>query len=371
MVNKLTEKKTIVHVIDDLGRGGAETLLVDLLRDLGNYYNIVLVTLMPNSEFDESSISCQFRYCLNYKSRLSSVAAVFKLRKIIKRHKPVLVRSQLLWGNIIARIACPKNIPLVFSVHITVSDGIYKFKKKGILYKWIEKIIYKPRHILIGVTRKVIEDYDKTIGIKGKSYVLHNYVNDAYFNNAVNYLFPGQNRLRLVAVGNPKKQKNYELLIRSFKLLKDKNVSCTIYGMGDYNLILEKEIEKYQLPIQLKGKAGNIYEQLKCHDAYIMCSLFEGFGIAVAEAMAVGLPLFLSDIEVLREVSHNNAIFFDPYNEEELAEKITLFIDNKYDAHSMSNLGKNIAKENYSKAAYLKKLLAIYDESLSNANYSN
>jgi glycosyltransferase involved in cell wall biosynthesis len=367
----MTEKKTIVHVIDDLGRGGAETLLVDLLKDLGDYYNIVLVTLTPALDFNDSEIKCQYRYCLNYKGRLSSLAAVIKLRKIIKKHNPVLVRSQLLWGNIIARVACPRNIPLVFSIHVTVSDGIYKFKKKGILYKWIEKIIYKPRHSLVGVSREVVVDYGKTIGIRGESYVLHNYVNNAFFSNAVNYVLPQEGRLRLVAVGNPKKQKNYELLIRAFNLLKDKNVTCAIYGMSEYNPVLQQEIDKYQLPIQLKGKAGNIYEKLKCFDAYIMCSLFEGFGIAVAEAMAVGLPLFLSDIEVLREVSHDNAIFFDPEDEKELAEKIKLFIENKYDSQSMSERGKNIAKENYSKAAYLKKLLAIYDECISNANDSN
>ena len=101
----MAEKKTIVHVIDDLSRGGAETLLVDLLRDLGNYYNIILVTLMPNTEFNESEINCQYRYCLNYKNRFSSLASVIKLRKIIKKHKPVnlillwLIYSFQLWFN--------------------------------------------------------------------------------------------------------------------------------------------------------------------------------------------------------------------------------------------------------------------------------
>ena len=52
-------KPVIVHVIDDLGRGGAETLLVDLLKDLGDHYDIVLVTLTNYSEFDESEIRCQ------------------------------------------------------------------------------------------------------------------------------------------------------------------------------------------------------------------------------------------------------------------------------------------------------------------------
>jgi len=37
----INDKPTNVHVIDDIGRGGAETLLVDLLKDLTKHYNIV------------------------------------------------------------------------------------------------------------------------------------------------------------------------------------------------------------------------------------------------------------------------------------------------------------------------------------------
>lgn len=358
----MTDKPTIVHVIDDLGRGGAETLLVDLLKDLGNSYNIVLVTLTDYSEFDEKDIRCRHRYSLNYKGKFSIPAVIRRLKNIIRKHNPVLVRSQLYWSTIITRLACPKHIPLVFSVHVTLSDGSFKFTRKGVILKWIEKLTYKKRHTLIGVTQEVIDDYKKTIGIKGNFYVLHNYANDAYNDNSVEYKFPGNEKLKMVAVGNPKKQKNYELLLRAFQLLDASSVSCDIYGSGaGYDALLQKDIDKYNLPVYLKGKSAKVYEQLKNYDVFIMCSIFEGFGIAVAEAMAVGLPVFLSDLKVLREVSQGNAIFFDPYDEKELAVKINEFRNGKYDVQAMSVNGKEIYRNNYSKKVYLEKLLKIYN----------
>lgn len=362
MEESRNDKQTIVHVIDDLGRGGAETLLVDLLKELQIRYNIILVTLTSYSEFDEKEITCQYRYSLGYNSKLKLPIAIYKLKKIIKKHKPVLVRSQLIWSTIIARMACPKKIPFVFSVHVTLSDGAFKFTKKGIILKWLEKLTYKSYQTMIGVTEQVVKDYNNAIGLKGKHYVLSNYVNDEYFINQVEYIFPQNGTLKIVAVGNPKKQKNYNLLLNAFKLLKGEQIVCDIYGKGYLNPHLQDEINEHSLPVSLKGKASDIACRLKEYDLYIMCSLFEGFGIAVAEAMAVGLPVLLSDLPVLREVSKLNAVFFNPKDEKELAQKILAFKEGKYDVLAMSKCGKAISKTHYSKEEYVKKLLAIYKD---------
>jgi glycosyltransferase involved in cell wall biosynthesis len=84
--------------------------------------------------------------------------------------------------------------------------------------------------------------------------------------------------------------------------------------------------------------------------------------------MAVGLPLLLTDLKVLREISHNNAVFFDSENAPELAERINDFKNGRYDAKQMSELGKKISRENYSKKAYLQRLLEIYQESINQAS---
>jgi glycosyltransferase involved in cell wall biosynthesis len=358
-------KPTIVHVIDNLCRGGAETLLVDLLKDLSQHYNIILVTLNEGSDFDEKEVKCQYRYSLGYTSKFKFVSAVRQLKKIIKRHQPVLVRSQLYWSTIISRVACPKDIPLVFSVHFTFSDAAFEIRRKGGIIKWIEKITYKKRHTFLAVTQMVADDYEKMIGFKGKSYVLHNYTNEAYFDNATNYVFEATRKLKLVAVGNPRKQKNYELLIDAFKQLNDPTVTCDIYGSGPHDSVLQQKIDDAQVPIVLKGKSSVVHTKLKEYDAFVMTSVSEGFGIAVVEAMAVGLPLLLTDLKVLREVTCGNAIFFDPHNQQELAGKIVDFRKGKYDAVAMSEKGKEISRRLYSKETYLQKILDIYKECIS------
>ena len=360
----MTDKPTIVHVIDDLNRGGAETLLVDLLKELSNHYNIVLVTLKKHTEFDAADVKCQYRYVLGYDYNVKFPLAVYRLRKIIRKHKPVLVRSQLYWITIIARLACPNNVPFVFSLHVTQSDEAFRHSPKGRLLKWMEEGTYKKRQVAIGVTQEVLDDYDKTIGIKGRQYVLNNYVNDAYFDHSKEYVSPHNGSLKMVAVGNLKTQKNYKVLLNAFKLLHNRGISCDIFGEGADRTMMQEDITRHNLPARLMGKSPKVYEQLNNYDAFIMCSIYEGFGISVAEAMATGLPLFLSDLRVLREISEGNAIFFDPYNEKDLAEKIERFSKGEYDAGNMARKGKEISQMNYSKKNYVQKLLKIYDEVL-------
>ena len=62
-------------------------------------------------------------------------------------------------------------------------------------------------------------------------------------------------------------------------------------------------------------------------EAYISASLFEGLGMPVVEAMYFNVPLILSDLDVFREVTNNQAIFFNPNSIEELSQ---ILIKNEY-----------------------------------------
>ena len=59
----MSSKKTILHIINYLGRGGAEVMLVKVLKELKEYNNIV-VTLNPENHFGEE-FKCDLYYCLN------------------------------------------------------------------------------------------------------------------------------------------------------------------------------------------------------------------------------------------------------------------------------------------------------------------
>lgn len=351
-------KPRIVHVIDSLTRGGAETLLVNLLPELAPHYDVVLVTLTPDSDFDPALVICKERHCLGYTGPASIPSCAWKLRRIIARHRPALVRSQLYVSSVVARLATPSRTPLVFSIHNPMSQDSYKANRLALP---LEKLTYNARHALISVSRDALDDFDRWVGIRGSSYILYNFINPRYFDvGRVRTAVAPQ--VRLVAVGMLKEQKNYRYLLEAFRVLRNDSVSLDIYGEGPLRESLQQEIDRQGINVALKGKRPDIHTVLQDYDLYVMSSRYEGFGIAPVEAMATGLPLLLSDLPVLREVSHGNALFFDPTDPRSFLRRLEEVRSGAVDLATLSERGMTLARSNYSREGYVRRLLSIYQD---------
>jgi glycosyltransferase involved in cell wall biosynthesis len=68
-------------------------------------------------------------------------------------------------------------------------------------------------------------------------------------------------------------------------------------------------------------------------------TLAEGFGLPVLEAMARGVPVACSDIEVLREVGGDSALFFDPRSESAIAAALLRLLDDREFAAHLAAAG--------------------------------
>jgi glycosyltransferase involved in cell wall biosynthesis len=66
---------------------------------------------------------------------------------------------------------------------------------------------------------------------------------------------------------------------------------------------------------------------LRTLDIFCFPSLWEGFGGALIEAMAVGLPIVASDIPPHREVIGDTGIFVTPGNPDELSRVLKMLIE--------------------------------------------
>jgi len=359
------QKQTIVIVINDLGKGGAEVLLVGILPELNKRYNVVLVTLIDTCDFPEEEIICSHRYILGLTNKLSVISAIFKMRRIIRRHNAALVSVHLVYSGLIARLACPSDIPLVYTVHAISSISF--FNDNPVL-RILEKLTTRSYHSIIAVSNEALKDYEQTIKKVKNEFVLANYVGDAFFRENSDIKKYGRiEKLRLVAVGNLRDDKNYSYLIEAMAQLKQYPITLDVYGKpyGDSLIHLQKEAAENQAAVVFKGKGDNIQEILPEYDLYVMATKHEGFGIAVAEAMAVGLPLLVSDLPILRSVTCNNAIFFDISNPTAFANRIKEIFNGVYDLKVLSVKGVELAKEHYTKKAYTEKLLKIYDKLVS------
>jgi glycosyltransferase involved in cell wall biosynthesis len=347
---------TIVHCIDSLALGGSELLLKETLPLLKNYNNIVCYLHPPENLMD--GFKDYPLYCLHFNSKLSFFSAAKKLTDIIKRHDVSAVHAHLFYSTLIARFACPKHIKLIFTVHSLLSKDAFEINSLSLL---AEKLTYSKKQTIIGVSQQVLADYDKWIGIQGKSFVLHNYVNEAFFKLSFEPQ-PLAGNLKLVAVGNLKRAKNYSTLLDAMALLKEYPITLDIYGTGDLEQELQSKITKNRLNVRLMGSATDVSKVLPCYHAYIMSSVYEGYGIAPMEAIAAGMPTLLSNLDVFKELVDDIPKYFDPQQAQSISDAIRYLYNNWDERRINAERGRSLVKKRASKEVYFNKLTAIYNE---------
>jgi L-malate glycosyltransferase len=111
------------------------------------------------------------------------------------------------------------------------------------------------------------------------------------------------------------------------------------------------------------GKRSDIPEILKSLDVYVHSSVNESLGIAVVEAMLAGLPVVVSDIGALLEVTEagQHAVVFRTRDAEDLAAKLIKLCGDPNLRSSLSVSGKDWAARQFSIEAHINKLLELYD----------
>ncbi|MBD0366684.1 MAG: glycosyltransferase family 4 protein [Flavisolibacter sp.] len=226
---------------------------------------------------------------------------------------------------------------------------------------WAEKFSLRPYHSLIGVSNCVINDYLQWVPFKGRTFVLYNFLPDIYFQQK-HKRNDKTDALRCVAVGNLKELKNYAFLLEAFKKLKSENISLDIYGTGELTESIQSSIAAYGLPVRLCGISDDTSITLPDYDLFIQASLHEGYGLAVMEAMAVGLPVMLSDIPAFREITNGSAYFFGLDSVTPFVEKIIELKRCPSARYKFITTSIEIAEKNASKDNYLNNLRRIYSE---------
>jgi L-malate glycosyltransferase len=359
------QKKTILHIIQNFGRGGAETAVVGVLKNLSEYNNIV-VTLDSLNEFGDE-LKYDKYYSLDLKSYYLFPFAIKKLKRIIKENDVDLVHSQLYWSTILARFACPRHIPLVTSIQASLSESV-EYKKKWI--GWLDKFSYNRRDsVILGVSQHTLDDYFDFLKLKRRSnYVLYNFVDTSVFLAAKQQVENSGDTFRLVSVGNLKEQKNHRFLLEAFLKLKNENISLDIYGGGgQLKIDYEKFIQDHQLPVRLMGKVTNLNKLLSGYQLFVMSSVYEGFSLAVLEGMVMEKPMLLSDIPTFREQCADTAIYFSLNSIDDFVNKLKQLRDNKEQLKQLAISGNKRALQNFTLDHHLAVLRKIYSEVLSKA----
>lgn len=108
--------------------------------------------------------------------------------------------------------------------------------------------------------------------------------------------FCGKRQRKIVSVGRLNFQKNYPLLIASFKrfLKTHADYILEIYGEGEEREKLQSIIGQ-ETRIKLVGFTNDLYNRINNAMAFIMTSDFEGVSNAMLEALSLGIPTIVTD----------------------------------------------------------------------------
>ena len=351
------KKELILHIIDSLTMGGAETQLKNAVNLLTDYRHLVLYLYPQDDLVKQFEGEVEF-ICLHHKGWSSVFSTVGKVKKIIAVNQPLLVHSHLFVSSVCARLATPKDLPLLITLHSTYSRDAFQKNRNSI---WAEKLTLKKRHTLIAVSNYVLQDYLAYIPFAGRKMVLYNFLPDQYFSQAPQNTQDFQRPLKCIAVGNLKEAKNYPYLLEIFSHLKDVPVKLDIFGGGALKKDLEEKIRNTGIAVNLCGKATDLLSVYKDYDLFIQASSHEGFGLSVIEGMASGLPLMLSDIPVFREITANKAHFFPLNNSSQAAEILKALVENREQREKYVHDNFTYCREQYAAATFRKNIISIYD----------
>lgn len=178
-------------------------------------------------------------------------------------------------------------------------------KRYVMLLLWYKLPVQRSCAVLViseGTKRELLEVAPEAVG---KIRVIHNAVSGefTYQRKDFDISWP-----RILQVGT-KANKNITRVAEAVH-----NLACTLVIIGELTPDQRSHLAKLSVDVEVHNRLtrDQIAEQYRAADIVVFASLYEGFGMPIIEAQAVGRPVVTSNIDPLREVAGSGACFVDP-----------------------------------------------------------
>lgn len=329
----------VLHLIESLGSGGAERLLYTNLKHLDSeLLENSVTTVFQKGEFWKEPIESLgvSVLSLNCSSIRNVGRGLIRFLGAVKRSKPDLIHTHLWTANIIGRIAGRiAGVPVISSIHNPEyePDAVVEAPRTNRFKIYFSRIVDRVTASFACDRMIAVSEYVKRSTVTHLVYpaekidVLYNpielsdLVEGTPRPDVAQELGMPQDSLILLNVGRLVPQKGFIYAVRAMPEIllsfpKARLISIGSHADSRWLLVVRDEIRKLELDdaVHLLGERRDVADFLRQSTIFIFPSLFEGLGIALAEAMAAGAACIASNTGPIPEFVENgvNGILVPP-----------------------------------------------------------
>jgi len=369
---------TILQIIETSGPGGAETVVLNIAKNLNpEKFKSLVVLHRPGWFFQhlqEQGVDAR----IIHSKQSWDISFITRLVKYCKQQKVDLIHSHLSGANLYSCLAgFILRIPVIATYHnelyMPTSTEKYVPIKNLIIRNLASRTVLvanymRDKYIKLGKfpDNRLVTIYNGiSLGLVNKDYNLAQLrqelgiaLNDPIIGNVANLRPP----------------KGHEYLIEAAAILCKQfpNTRFLLIGEGERKKRLKEKIIrqiaelKLQENVKLLGYRSDVRELLQLMDVFVLASTSEGLPLSVVEAHAASKPIVATNIGGLSEIVEDDKSGFlvEPKNPHILAEKLLTLIRNRTLREEMGNYGEMVVRSKFSIDTMINKYQELYGELL-------
>lgn len=313
------KQKKILYFLNDLDNGGKETFCLNVNKKIiDDNYKIDYFLTLGNKEYYKNEVEKLGGKVINIKNEntpffiLNFIKIFYLINNQIKKEKYDVIHIHQCKGVISILIAAYINRIKCICIHshsaFTPENDNRIIKIKIKLYSIIRnKIIKRLNPYRLGCSKEACKEmFGEKCFDNNKTKVIFNGISFEKFNkndlnvNEIRKKYNiDKNNINLINIGRFDEQKNQIFLLEIFNELKSirENIKLTIIGHGDLEYEIKNEIKRLGIEqwVDILPQDTNIPEILSVMDYFLLPSLYEGLGIVLIEAQAMGVQCFASN----------------------------------------------------------------------------
>lgn len=362
--NHAPQRPAVLHLISSLEVGGAERMLVNFIQSCAEVPPINQIVVVMNDRVDRN-LASELRstsvpvYFLGRPESSKNPKYIIDLVKIIRAHRVSIIHSHnsgSKYWSILCRLAMRK-LRLIFTLHDT------KIRMSS-----LDVLLHNATIDATIAISKAVATEARSLKINRIDQV-DNGVPISFFRSVSPQPCGSPAKIISVARLLPEK-KGQDILIRAIKRCVDRglDVECTLVGSpmeGDSQTLprLQALVSTLQLTSRVHFLTGrsDVPALLGSSNIFVLPSRYEGFGLALVEAMAAGLPVIASNIDGPADIitDGKNGLLFESGSDEQLAARIATLIQSAAVTEKLCINGRATAS-NYDISSMRDRYIAIY-----------